>query len=359
MIPKTTATAQFTVSYLQFLDEQSRLTQALPAFADRETLLHLYRVMSLVRKFDNKAINLQRIGTIGTFPAARGQEAVGVGAGHAMQKTDVFCPYYRDQGIALLRGIQLSEILSYWGGDERGSDYANPDVKEDFPICVPIAGQLLHAAGVAYAIKYRQQDRAVLVTCGEGGTSKGDFYEAINLACCWNLPMVILVNNNQWAISEPNSEQTACKTIAQKAIAAGFSGYQVDGNDVIAVRYSVDQALKWAREGKGPTLIEAVTYRLSDHTTADDASRYVPQEELKQAWKREPLQRLALYLESQGWWSKEKEAQLQEELSKEVEDIVSTFLQRPAQKPEDIFDYLYETLPRALQKQRDEVTGKL
>lgn len=177
---KTTEVAHFTVSFLQLLDENSHPTQPFPDFATPETLLFLYKNMSLVRQFDNKAINLQRTGKLGTYPSSRGQEAVGVGIGHALEQHDVFCPYYRDQGTLLLRGIKLSEFLTYWGGDERGSDYSNPDVKEDFPNCVPIAGQMLHAAGVAYAIKYRKQNRAVLTTCGDGATSKGDFYEAIN-----------------------------------------------------------------------------------------------------------------------------------------------------------------------------------
>lgn len=353
--PKMTTVASYDIKFLQFLNENSKPTQSFPSFAIPETLLYFYRMMSLIRSYDNKTINLQRTGKMGTFAASRGQEATSVGMGHAMQKEDIFCPYYRDQGVFFMRGGKLSEILAYWGGDERGSNYANPNLAEDFPICVPIAGQLLHAAGVAYAVKYRKQKRAVLTICGDGGTSKGDFYEAINLAGVWNLPLVFLVNNNQWAISVPRAKQSNCETLAQKAIAGGFEGIQVDGNDVIAVRYAVADALDKARHGGGPTLIEAITFRLCDHTTADDASRYTPAEEIKSAWKNEPIARLGYYLESEGLWSREKEAELQKELTVEIDKIVEEYLNVMPQKPTDMFDYLYEELPQPLQSQRDEV----
>jgi len=314
--------------------------------------------MSLIRSFDNKTINLQRTGKMGTFAASRGQEATSIGMGHALQKNDIFCPYYRDQGTFYMRGGKLSEILTYWGGDERGSEYTHPDLADDFPICVPIAGQLLHAAGVAYAIKYRKEKRGVLTICGDGGTSKGDFYEAINLAGAWNLPIVFVVNNNQWAISVPRNKQSSCETLAQKAIAGGFEGIQVDGNDVIAVRYAVADALDKARQGGGPSLIEALTFRLCDHTTADDASRYTPAEEIKNAWKDEPIARLGYYLENEELWSREKESVLQKELTAEVDEIVKEYLNTTPAKPTDMFDYLYKELPESLHAQRDEVEAQ-
>lgn len=343
--------AEFKVQYLQFLNAASEATQAFPDFANDKTLLELYRLMTLVRTLDNKAFNLQRTGKMGTYPSAQGQEAVGIGMGHAMQKEDVFCPYYRDQAVMMQRGIKLSEILAYWGGDERGSHYENN--AEDFPVCVPIGTQLLHAAGVAYAIKLRQQKRAVVTACGEGGTSQGDFYEAINVAGAWNLPLVFVVNNNQWAISVPTELQTRCETFAQKAIAAGFEGIQVDGNDVIAMRQAMDNALNKARKGDGPTLIEAVTYRLCDHTTADDASRYIPDADRKAAWKKEPIARLGHYLEAKGLWSREQEATLQQNCKQEVEAATQEYLSLTPQAITDIFDYLYAELPDALIDQRD------
>ncbi len=352
---KLTTIAQFEIQYLQFLDENHQPTQPFPDFADDDTLLELYRKMSFIRVFDTKAVNLQRQGKLGTYPSSRGQEAVGVGIGHAMQEGDVFCPNYRDQGTMIMRGVKPSEVLLSWGGDERGHLYSNPKVKEFLPLCVPIVTQCLHAAGIAYAMKYRKQKRAVVTTCGDGGTSKGDFYEAMNLAGDWKLPVVFVINNNQWAISVPRSKQTACKTLAQKAIAAGFTGIQVDGNDIIAVRSAVADALENARNGGGPRLIEAVTYRLCDHTTADDATRYTPPDELKEAWKKEPIARLGHYLETKNLWSKEHEAELQKELAAEVDEAVSEYLNTPPQSPYDLIDYLYEKVPEAYLDQRDAI----
>ncbi len=312
--------------------------------------------MALTRALDNKAVNLQRTGKMGTYPATQGQEAIGVGTGSAMHKDDVYCPYYRDSAALLQRGITMVEILSMWGGDERGNDFKN--AREDFPTAVPIATQCLHAAGVAYAMKHRKQKRVAVTAIGEGGTSKGDFYEAMNLSGSRKLPIVFIVNNNQWAISVPREIQTAAQTIAQKAIAAGFEGMQVDGNDVIAVHKAVSDALEKARRGEGPTLIEAITYRLCDHTTADDASRYQPPEEVKAAWKKEPIARLAHYLEAQGIWSKEKETELQKEISEQIEKAVQEYLSIKKDKPQAMFDYLYAELPEAYLDQYDEVKGK-
>lgn len=350
-----TTVANFTVDFLQFIDEQHQLTQPLPAFADPETLLKMYRDMSLTRALDNKAIKLQRTGQMGTYPSSQGQEAIGVGIGHGMKPVDIFCPYYRDQGTFLVRGVKASEILAYWGGDERGSDFTGEHCRDDFPVCVPIAGQCLHAAGVAFAVKYRQQQRAVVTICGEGGTSKGDFYEAMNLAGTWQLPLVFIVNNNQWAISVPRGMQTGAQTIAQKAIAAGFKGHQVDGNDIVAVTDAIQQATAKARDGGGPTLIEALSYRLCDHTTADDANRYRPADELKDAWKKEPVARLGYYLEAEGLWSRDKESELQKTITEEVDAAVDEYLNYQKPKNTDMFDYLYAKLPEALYDQRDEL----
>jgi 2-oxoisovalerate dehydrogenase E1 component alpha subunit len=348
--------AQFAIHYLQYLDASHQPTQSFPAFATPETLIELYKAMAFTRALDHRAVNLQRTGKMGTYPSSLGQEAVGVGVGHAMKKDDIFCPYYRDQGTFLQRGIKASEILRYWGGDERGSNFS--ESREDLPNCVPIATQCLHAAGVAFALKYRHEKRAVVTMIGEGGTSKGDFYEAMNLSGEWNLPIVFVVNNNQWAISVPRAKQTAAQTIAQKAIAAGFDGVQVDGNDVIAVRQAVTEALEKARDGRGPTLIEAITYRLCDHTTADDMTRYSKEEDRKAAWLLEPVARLGYYLEAQQLWSKEKEAELQKELRAHLEKEVDDYLNMPPQKMTDLIDYLYAEVPEALLDQRDALGEK-
>jgi pyruvate dehydrogenase E1 component alpha subunit len=302
--------------------------------------------MRLIRSFDKKAIALQRTGKLGTYPSILGQEAIGTAIGHALCKDDIFAPYYRDIATQYLRGVSLTEILLYWGGNERGSDYKN--CPKDFPICVPIATQLGHAAGAAAAIKLKGEHHASLVTCGEGATSKGDFLETLNLAGVWQLPLVIVVNNNQWAISTPRKIQCGAETIAQKAIGAGIHGIVVDGNDYFSVFTEVSKALKKARSGKGATLIEAMSYRLGDHTTADDASRYRSESELEQAWLNEPLLRFKRFLIKNYAWSQEKEDALQSSVDSEIECAVTQYLSEPKQPPESMFDYLYEVLPETL-----------
>lgn len=350
-----TTVAEFKITYTQILNAQGELTQALPDFATPEALLALHRQMHLLRALDARAVTMQRTGKMGTYPSALGQEAVSTGIGAALQETDVFVPYYRDQGVTITRGVTPAEILTYWSGDERASNFSAS--KEDFPVCIPIATQLLHAAGIAYALSLKGEKRAVLSGCGEGGTSEGDFYEALNFAGTLKLPIVYVVNNNQWAISVPRKHQTGAETIAQKSIAAGFEGKQVDGNDIIAVRHVVGEALEKARNGGGPTLIEAITYRLCDHTTADDASRYVDKKDLDEAWKAEPIKRLHIYLENQGLWDKEKEAEVEAACAKEMSEAAQACLDIPPPKPADMIDYLYATLPKAYQEQRDEIAA--
>lgn len=349
--------ARFEIPYYQILDEASRPIADLPDFAkDPKHLIHLYRLMVLNRVFDTKAIALQRTGKMGTYPSTRGQEAVFVGIGDAMEKKDVFVPYYRDVAVLTQRGVKLSEILLYWGGDERGNNFSCGG--EDFPYSVPVGSQPLHAAGIAVALKMQKKNRAALTVCGEGGSSEGDFYEAMNVAGVWKLPVVFVVSNNQWAISVSRDAQTAAETIAQKAIAAGFSGEQVDGNDVIAVRHRVFEALKRAREKNEPTLLEIVCYRQSDHTTADDASRYEAKNIREQEWSKEPLTRLRTYLENQKMWDAEKEKQLQAECADEVEKAVQEYLSVTPAPLESMFDYLYEKLPKVYEEQREHVKTK-
>lgn len=349
--------AQFEIPYFQILDEQSQLVADLPDFAkDTEHLIRLYRLMVLNRVFDTKAIALQRTGKMGTYPSTRGQEAVFIGMGDALQKEDVFVPYYRDVGTLTQRGVKFSEILQFWGGDERGNCFAND--KEDFPFAVPIATQTLHAAGIATAFSIRKEKRAVLTVCGDGGSSEGDFYEAMNVAGIWKLPVVFVVSNNQWAISVSRDAQTACQTIAQKAIAGGFSGEQVDGNDVIAVRDRVAKALEKARANHQPHLLEILCYRHSDHTTADDASRYEPKGIREKEWSKEPISRLRHYLEKINAWDETKEQALQTECAADVDKAVQEYLSVKPAAPEEIFDHLYATLPKIYEEQRDEVKHK-
>jgi pyruvate dehydrogenase E1 component alpha subunit len=354
MNQKTTTVAHFDIPYFRYLDPLGEIEQDLPAFAqDKETVVAIYRMMMLTRMFDKKAVALQRTGKLGTYPSTLGQESISVGTGSAMHADDVLCPYYREYGAQLWRGVKMEEILLYWGGDERGSNFEK--CRQDFPICVPIASQTLHAVGVASAIKYRKQKRAVLTAIGDGGTSRGDFYEAMNVAGAWNLPVVFVINNNQWAISVPIKEQTKAQTLAQKGIAAGLPCWQIDGNDVFAVKDAVEKALDNARQGNGATVIEALSYRMGDHTTADDASRYRSQDELNENAKKDPITRLQAYMKKANMWDDKQEAALIETLTLEVNNAVERFEKIPMPTPESMFDYLYETLPTVLHAQRDTV----
>lgn len=343
--------AQFEIPYISILDSNGELCGKLPDFASNEqTLMTLYTNMVKARVFDKKAIALQRTGKMGTYAPINGQEAISTAIGHAMEKEDVFIPYYRDYAAQFQRGVKMSEIMAYWGGDERGSQFKHNS--EDLPICVPIASQCLHAAGVAFAFKHRSEKRVAVVCIGEGGTSEGDFYEALNVAGAWRLPVVFVVNNNQWAISVPLSKQTASQTIAQKAIAAGFEGIQVDGNDILATRQVIGDAISKARNGEGPVLIEALTYRLCDHTTADDATRYQPKDEVTTANQNEPIIRFKKYLEHQNIWNEQLEKNLLDECSKEVQSAVDEYTNSTPQPVSAMFDYHFESIPTYLEEQK-------
>jgi len=346
-----TTVASFTIDYKQVLNEQGEQCDTLPDFAqDEKVLQDLYRIMVRTRTFDKKAIALQRTGKMGTYAPINGQEAISTAIGHAMRPEDVLVPYYRDYAAQFQRGVKMSEILAYWGGDERGSQFECKS--QDLPICVPIASQSLHGAGVAFAFKYRNEPRVAVTCIGEGGTSEGDFYEAMNVAGTWKLPLVIVVNNNRWAISVPLSKQTASETVAQKAIAAGFTGIQVDGNDILACREIISQAIEKARRGEGPTLIEALTYRLCDHTTADDATRYQPQEEVAAAKLKEPIARYKHFLEQRKLWNSKLEEELVIESTHLVQQAVDEYLNTTPQSISSAFDYHYAQLPENLIEQR-------
>ena len=276
------------VSSTRVLDAEGVVVGIMPEFGlDPAELVRLYRALVLTRTFDTKAVALQRTGRLGTYASSLGQEAVSVGAAAAMEPDDVLVPNFREHGGQLWRGVTSQELFLYWGGDERGNDFAGP--REDFPICVPVGSHAPHAVGVALAFRLRGEKRAAVCIIGDGATSKGDVAEALNMAGVWKVPAVFVINNNAWAISVPREKQSAAATLAQKAVAAGIPGEQVDGNDVIAVRAVTEQALARARQGLGPTLIEAVSYRLCDHTTADDASRYRDDAEVSRHWPAEPL----------------------------------------------------------------------
>jgi pyruvate dehydrogenase E1 component alpha subunit len=244
----------------------------------------------------------------------------------------------------------MSEILTYWGGDERGSDFSGP--RHDFACSIPIATQSLHAAGAALAFKLRGEKRVAVTQVGDGGSSKGDFLEAINAASAFQLPLVLVIVNNQWAISTPRSKQNSATTLAQKGIGGGLPSIQVDGNDVIACRWVLENAIEQARAGKGPTVIEMMTYRLTDHTTADDARHYRKEEEVENAWRIEPIKRLRKYLMAQGVWSDKTELVLLGEASREVEAAVAQYLSVGEPEIGSMFDCLYANMPAELEAQR-------
>ncbi|WP_260292834.1 pyruvate dehydrogenase (acetyl-transferring) E1 component subunit alpha [Sedimenticola hydrogenitrophicus] len=341
----------FNIESHRFLGPDGQPEGNLPPLAeDRDALHALYRNMVLTRLYDERAIALQRTGQIGTFASSLGQEAIGAGVGHAMRPEDIIIPSFRENGALLFRHFRIRDLLLYWGGDERGM--ANPELGDDFPICVPISTHTTQAAGVAFAVKYRKQPRVVVCLLGDGGTSKGDFYEAINLAGMWHLPLVFVINNNQWAISVPRAIQTRSETLAQKAIAAGIPGLQIDGNDALAVRHFVAEAIETARNGGGPTVIEALSYRLCHHTTADDATRYRSDEELQAHWKLEPVARLKRFMMNADMWSESQEDELIRACKEEIEQEVRHYLDSEPPKPTSMFDSLYAELPGELRDQR-------
>ncbi len=348
---KTSSSRGLVTEHRRFIGMDGDVVATLPKFAgDPAELAKIYRAMVLTRTFDAKAVALQRTGRLGTYASSLGQEAVAVGVGSAMKPEDVLVPSFREHGTQLWRGTTLVELLLYWGGDERGSRFSGPT--QDFPVSIPVGSHAPHAAGVALAFKLRRERRVAVCMFGDGATSKGDVAEALNIAGVWNLPVVFVVCNNGWAISIPVARQTAAASLAQKAIAAGIMGEQVDGNDVIAVRDTMEGALSRARAGSGPTLIEAVTYRLADHTTADDAARYRDDAEVSAHWRNEPVARLRQYLTRIGAWHKEDEERLLAEVAHTLDTAVEQYLATAAQPMESIFEFTYATLPADLAEQR-------
>jgi len=342
---------EFTTKCSRYLDTQGQLLELLPDYlANRNVLVSLYHHLVLTRLFDETAINLQRTGLMGTYASSKGQEAIGAAIGQAMLSDDIFIPYYRDISAQIQRGVKLEEILHYWGGDERGSNFSNQS--NDFPLCVPISTQLCHAIGIAYALKYQSKPSVAVVTCGDGATSKGDFYEALNIAGAMSLPTLFVINNNQWAISVPVEQQTASETIAHKALAVGIPAVRVDGNDVLAMVINVTKALEQVRQTGKPFFIEALTYRLCDHTTADDASRYMDKQTLEDANTKEPLIRYKRFLIEQYHWTDNEDKTLYGKCQQHINNAVEAYKNIPDQQPGEFFDYMYEQLPTDLAAQK-------
>lgn len=348
--------ARFEVRHTRCLDADGKVVGSLPDFArDGVQGAALYRALVRARAFDAKAVALQRTGRLGTYASAIGQEAVAIGVASAMRPDDVLVPSFREHGGQLVRGVTPLELFLFWSGDERGNVFAGP--RQDFPISVPVGSHAPHAAGVALAFKLRREPRVAVCMFGDGASSKGDVAEAFNIAGVWRLPVVFVITNNKWAISVPVSRQTAACTLAQKAFAAGMPGEQVDGNDVIAVKAVAAAAIERARRGEGPAVIEALTYRLGDHTTADDARRYRDDAEVTPHWREEPLLRLRRYLADTGGWTKDDEERLLRETAAELDVATADYLALAPQAPETIFDYTFAQLPAELAAQRTAMLG--
>lgn len=349
-MPKKTIQT-FQVEWLQILDEHGNCDETLrPSLSDKE-IQKLYEWMVLTRTLDEKAFKLQREGRLGTYASVLGQEAAQVGSAFALQPSDWMFPSFREAGASIVRGLPPRMILQYWSGDERGSQI--PEGQNDFPITIPVGTQIPIAAGAAWAAKMRGDKIAVMSYLGDGATSKGDFHEGLNFAGVFSLPVVFLCQNNQWAISVPLSRQTRSKTLAQKAIAYGFDGIQVDGNDVFAVYKAAKEALERARAGHGPTLIECVTYRIGDHTTADDASRYRKAEEVEAWRKKDPIDRLKKYMVSKGLWDEAYDQRIATAAKEKVEAAVKEEEAVPLPDPEDIFRYTFGELSEELKQQME------
>jgi pyruvate dehydrogenase E1 component alpha subunit len=349
---------EFSVPRLDILDENANVDKDLEPQLSEEQLVGMYRAMLLARMADDRKLKLQRQGRIGTFGPSTGQEACVVGPAFAMSKNDWFVGAFRELGGRLAMGESLTHQLVYYNGFEEGTSRPNGDGRL-LPMSVIVGAQTLHAVGIAYAMKYRKQKSAVLVFMGDGATSQGDFHEAMNFAAVWQAPVIFICQNNQWAISVPREKQTKSKTIAQKAIAYQMPGIQVDGNDILATYRATKDALDRAYAGEGPTFIEAVTYRLMMHTTADDPTKYRTEEEVEK-WKlRDPLIRFRKYLENKGLWDKDKQAALDEEIKQEVDSAVKEFETRTDFKPDAPFDHVFGTRHEVIEEQRQEFLANL
>ncbi len=344
---------KFSVSHLQILDETGNVDRKLEPKLDDDTLLRLHRAMTYAREGDQRLLKLQRQGRIGTFGPCTGQEASVCGPAFAMNADDWFVGSFRELGGRLARGESLINTFVFHNGFEEGNVQA-PGVTRLLPVSIIVAAQTLHAVGIAYAMKLRGESAAVVTFLGDGGTSEGDFHEALNFASVWQVPVVFICQNNQWAISVPRGRQTHARTIAQKAIAYDLPGVQVDGNDVLAMYAAVKEALDRARAGGGPTLIEAVTYRLMMHTTADDPTRYREDAEVQTWWQRDPLTRFRKYLETKGLWDDDRQALLEAEIRQEIDAAVKEFEARGPVRPDAPFDHVFGTRHAVIEQQRAE-----
>ena len=343
---------KFEVEYLQILDENGNCDEKLMPKLSKDQIKKFYKQMILARTFDDKAFSMQRQGRIGTYIQFKGQEASQIGAVSAIEDKDWLFPMYRSGAALLARKQPMHQLLLNGGGDERG--LICPKGVNNFPICIAVGAHSLHAVGAAWASKIKKEKNVSLIFLGDGATSKMDFLTGMNFAGVFQVPIVFVCENNQYAISVPRKNQTHSETIAQKAIAFGFKGIQVDGNDIFAVHKTVKEAVDNARKGKGPTLIECYTYRMCDHSTSDDAARYRPKKEFEEWKKKDPVDRLEKYMRSKKILDNTYKKKVAEEAKEQVEKEVEKYENFKTPNKEDIFMYMFKEMPTQLKEQFDE-----
>jgi 2-oxoisovalerate dehydrogenase E1 component alpha subunit len=319
---------------------------------DRDTLVELYRRMVIGRRFDAQCTALTKQGRLAVYPSSHGQEACEIGATLALREGDWLFPTYRDSVAVVTRGVDPVEALSLLRG-EWHCGY-NPYQYRVAPQCTPLATNTLHAVGLARAAAIKGEDTVALVLLGDGATSEGDAHEAFNFAAVWKAPVVFLVQNNGYAISVPLSKQTAAASFAHKAVGYGMPGLLIDGNDAAAVYATTRTAIDAAARGAGPTLIEAVTYRIEAHTNADDATRYRDDAEVQHWLARDPIARLEKYLHRTGELD-----DYADEAERFATDVRTRMNQDVAPAPADLFDTVYASPPPMLQRERDALLAEL
>ncbi len=350
-MPKKTV-AQFSIDYYQVLDKDGNADASLmPKLSDNE-LKNMYETMLFIRLFDQKAFNMQRQGRIGTYIQVAGQEAAQVGAALAMGDEDILFPSFRETGMLIARGHPMHRLLMYWNGDERGM--FNEELHKNFPICIPVGTHMPHASGYGWASRLQGKKSVAVAAFGDGATSKADFYEGLNFAGMFKANTVYFCQNNEWAISVPRSKQTKAETLAQKAIACGVEGVQVDGNDIIGVYLIMKKALDKARNGGGPTLIEAMTYRIGDHSTSDDAKKYRDESEPRKMAEFDPVLRMEKFLGKKGLWTPQYKDELTKKYNNDIEQQVGKFEKFPEPSVDDLFTTVYSDMPQRLQDQLKE-----
>lgn len=336
----------------QVLAPDGRLVGTPPKLGP-EQLRDMYRTMVMARTYDQRALNLQRQGRIGTFAPAAGQEASQVGVVFAMHRDEWLFPTYRSHPAMLSHGVPLDQLFLYPMSHPLGG--VPSDGVAVYSVAISIAAHLPHAAGAAWASRLMGEHKGFVALFGDGATSEGDFHEAMNFAGVFRAPVVFVCENNGWAISVPRDRQTASETIAQKAVAYGFPGEVVDGNDILAVYEAAGEALERARAGEGPTLLENVTFRLGPHTTADDPTRYRQPEQLSEAERMDPILRLRLFLEAKDLWSEGDETALREEANQMVRDAYEAALKVPVPSLSELAMHVYAEMPPYLAAERKEM----